>query len=112
MNFEFREQLLNLRDKILEEISKHKDDRIKVVGDRVKVWDGSANIDKETGQCRAGIDPLFENNDAIIIEVDCNIKISAFTSYTRICDVLLKFPKGEEVYCASSMVKRIDKHSK
>ena len=107
-----REQMLELRGKLLAEIALHQDDREKIIGDRVKVWDGSCNIDKRTGEFRSGIDPLFEDNDGIIIQTDCNIEFKPFSTYSKVCDVLIRFPDGEEVYCASSMIKRIDNHSK
>lgn len=101
-------------------IAANTDNRTKEIGDKVKVWDGSANMDKHSKLHRAGIDPLFENI-GIIIEKDCNImsdeafhswgkqiKSYKHNNYRIIMDILIKFPSGEEVYCASSMVQRID----
>lgn len=42
------------------------------VGDIVKIYDGSYNIDKKTGEERNGIDPLFMNNYCKVVEIDCN----------------------------------------
>lgn len=102
-----------LKEKALKKIAENIDNREKKIGDIVKVWDGSANFDKNTSEERAGIDPLFKNNTAIIIETNCdNQYIPKYSNKTYILDVLLKFPSGEEIYCDSSMIKRIDNYEK
>lgn len=112
-NFEekdpFTKEIMSLIEEIQSVIKLHKDDRKKDVGDRVIVWDGSYNVDKNTGVHRAGIDKLFQNH-GIVIETNCN-----FTYHDKIIDdektldLLIKFDTGEEVYTQSEMVKRIDK---
>lgn len=95
-------------------IAQNKDDRTKEIGDRVKVWDGSGNVDKVTGKHRYGIDPLF-NNTAIVVETGCNIEYRDKSmsmllrkDWFKVCDLLLAFPSGELVYCSSEFVKRVD----
>jgi hypothetical protein len=98
--------------KMLQEIQKyiteHKDDRVKEVGDRVIIWDGSYNIDKNTLKHRSGIDKLFQNH-GIVIETNCNyIYTEKDLEMVVSLDLLIKFETGEEVYTKSEMVKRID----
>jgi hypothetical protein len=107
---EFIQGMLELKKKILTEMARHQDDREKKIGDRVIIWDWSANIDKRTGESRSGFSELADK-EGIIIETDCGIEDKPFAKKTYICDVLIKFPDGEEVYCASSMIKRTDNHS-
>lgn len=106
------EDMIKLRDEILGTIEANKDDRVKELGDRVKVWDGSGNKDKNTSKQRSGIDPLFIKNEAIVIETDCKVEIRGILNTTYLLDLLLKFPTGEEVYCCSEFVKRVDNASK
>ena len=56
--------------KLIEDISNNTDHREKQVGDKVKIWDGSGNVDNK-GKHRYGIDPLFKNF-GIVSEVGCN----------------------------------------
>jgi hypothetical protein len=98
--------------KMLEELKKirekNQDDRVKDIGDRVIVWDGSYNIDKNTSKHRSGIDILFQNH-GIVIQTNCGIKhYEPIIEKTVILDLLIKFETGEEVYTSSEMVKRID----
>lgn len=93
-------------------IALNKDDRKKEIGDRVIVWDGSGNIDKHTNKSRYGIDPLFKNNQAIVIAINCEAVSSnpmlnrhIGRNCDKLCDLLLKFPSGEEVYCSSEFVR-------
>ncbi len=89
-------------------IAENKDDRTKEVGDKVLVWDGSYNVDKNTGKKRWGIDPLFKN-PAIVIETNCTEKTElSINGEEVVMDLLLAFETGEEVYTTSNMVKRID----
>ncbi len=89
-------------------IAENKDDRTKEVGDKVLVWDGSYNVDKNTGKKRWGIDPLFKN-PAIVIKTNCDEKTETSLDGTVInLDLLIIFDGGEEVYTTSNMVKRID----
>ncbi len=92
-------------------IAENKDNRTKEVGDKVLVWDGSYNVDKNTGKKRWGIDPLF-TNPAIVIKTNCDEKTDTSLDGTVFnLDLLLKFDSGEEVYTTSNMVKRIDKNN-
>ena len=89
-------------------IDENKDNRTKEVGDKVLVWDGSYNVDKNTGKKRWGVDPLFKNT-AIVIKTNCDEKIETSLDGTVFnLDLLLRFDGGEEVYTTSNMVKRID----
>jgi hypothetical protein len=87
------------------------DGRVKEVGDKVIVWDGSHNRDKNTGEQRCGIDPLFENNQAIVIETGCT-EVDLWMDKEYVMDLLLRFPEGQEVYTSSKYVRRIDNYSK
>ena len=107
-NDDFYTRIADLKAMIMKDINANKDDRLKSVGDRVKVWDGSANIDKNTQEHRSGVDPLFKDHTAIVIETGCHVVITEQVISDYICDILLKFPNGEEVYVDSSMVKRMD----
>jgi hypothetical protein len=101
-------EVLKFIDEVQEYIRQHKDDRVKEIGDRVLVWDGSYNVEKNTGVHYTGIDPLFKQT-AIVIDTDCNHKYWEELLDTEITlDLLLKFDTGEEVYTKSEMVKRID----
>lgn len=99
--------------KMLQEIQKyikeHKDDRVKEIGDRVIIWDGSYNIDKDTLKHRSGIDKLFQNH-GIVIQTNCDYTYVEKYMDNKVVslDLLIKFDTGEEVYTQSEMVKRID----
>ena len=99
--------------KMLQEIQKyikeHKDDRTKEVGDRVIIWDGSYNLDKDTLKHRSGIDKLFQNH-GIVIQTNCDYTYVEKYMDNKVVslDLLIKFDTGEEVYTQSEMVKRID----
>jgi len=98
--------------KMLEEIRKivdeNKDDRTKEVGDRVLIWDGSYNQDKNTGVHRHGIDKLFEKS-GIIIETNCEfLREEPTIDKVMVLDILVRFDTGEEIYTKSEFVKRID----
>ncbi len=89
-------------------IKEHKDERVKEIGDRVIVWDGSYNIDKDTLKHRSGFDKLFQNS-GIVIQTNCNYTYTEkYLEKVVSLDLLLKFETGEEVYTQSEMVKRID----
>lgn len=100
---------VNLLKQLQEYIKQNKDDRIKEVGDRVLIWDGSYNADKNTNKSRSGFDKLFQN-PGIVIQTNCQ-----YTYVEKLLDdmevnldLLIKFESGEEVYTQSAMVKRID----
>lgn len=99
--------------KMIEKIQKiqeeNKDNRVKEIGDRVIVWDGSYNIDKNTSKHRSGIDKLFQD-PGIVIQTNCDINhFEPLIEKLVILDLLIRFETGEEVYTSSDMVKRIDK---
>lgn len=100
---------VNMLKEIQEYIKQHKDDRIKDVGDRVIIWDGSYNIDKNTLKHRSGIDKLFQNT-GIVIQTNCDYTYTEKYLDNKVVhlDLLIKFESGEEVYTQSEMVKRID----
>jgi hypothetical protein len=100
---------VNLLKEIQEYIKQHKDDRVKEVGDRVLIWDGSYNIDKNTHKSRSGLDSLFKN-PGIVIQTNCDYTyIEEYLDDMVInLDLLIKFESGEEVYTKSEMVRRID----
>lgn len=115
MNTE-RTELFDLIRILEQDIALNTDNRIKSIGDKVKVWDGSGNQDKNTGECRSGINSLFEQ-EAIVIEDNLNImgglnewEIKMGVLDFQKLDLLLKFPSGEEVYCSSKFVQRIDNY--
>lgn len=106
-----REDIQNNIAKIQAEILEKQDLRTKEVGDRVKIWDGSGNHDKNTKEHRYGIDELFKS-EAIVIATGLsvsNIREYDFQPKYNL-DVLLRFPNGEEVYTMSSCISRTDKH--
>lgn len=74
--------------------------------DRVKVRDGSNNKDVKTGKKRAGVDPLFENNVAVVIEnnlfIDTYSDFGANTGLAwQFSDIMLLFPDGTKIYTNS-----------
>ncbi len=89
------------------------DDKKKEIGDRVVVWDGSGNIDKNTKVKRWGIDKLFKS-EAIVIAINQSIYTQrneiqikmGLESY--LLDLLIVFPTGEEVYTASQFVRIVN----
>ena len=100
--------MLKFIDEVQEYIRQNKDDRNKEIGDRVLVWDGSYNEEKDSKTHRTGIDPLFQQT-AIVIATDCNYKYrEELLDMDITLDLLLKFDTGEEIYTKSEMVKRID----
>ena len=100
---------INLLKELQEYIKQHKDDRVKEVGDRVLIWDGSYNMDKNTLKSRYGIDDLFQN-PGIVIQTNCKfIYVEKLLDDMVVnLDLLIKFESGEEIYTQSAMVKRID----
>lgn len=101
----------NLLKEINAKIAENRDERVKQVEDRIKIWDGSGNKDKTTLVKRSGIDPLFENS-AIVIETNCNetmdnVKNNYFPASYDL-DLLVVFPDNTQVYVASKFVKIID----
>ena len=100
---------INLLKEIQEYIKQHKDDRVKEVGDRVLIWDGSYNMDKNTNKSRSGIDKLFQN-PGIVIQTNCDYTYleELLDDMSVNLDLLIKFDSGEEIYTQSAMVKRID----
>lgn len=100
--------MLKFIDEVQEYIRQNKDDRNKEIGDRVLVWDGSYNEEKDSKTHRTGIDPLFQQT-AIVIATDCNyIYHEELLDMDIVLDLLLKFDTGEEIYTKSEMVRRID----
>ncbi len=77
--------------------------------DRVKVIDGSNNKDVNTGKKRHGVDPLFENNTAVVIENNLYIDTYSDCYYQnkglnwQFSDIMLLFPDGTKVYTNSSL---------
>ena len=103
----FTQKILEQAKRIKEIIDENKDDGEKVVGDKVWVWDGSYNRDKNTGKHRSGIDPLFKEM-AIIIETGCEVEeINCLGKEIKL-DLLLHFEEDVEIYCSSSCVKRVN----
>ena len=100
---------VNLLKELQEYIKQHKDVRVKEVGDRVLIWDGSYNMDKNTNKSRSGIDKLFQN-PGIVIKTNCEFTYveEYLENMVVSLDLLIKFETGEEVYTQSAMVKRID----
>ncbi len=78
------------------------------IGDKVKVNDGSYNIDTN-GIHRSGISELFQNNTAKVIAVNTGNTYSYNTLKERkvTLNLLLEFPEGELVYCAPNCVETI-----
>ena len=74
MEDNFSKMLAEQLFKIMSHIESQTDHREKISGDRVKVWDGSANVDNG-GHARSGIDPLFQKETAILVRTDCDRKI-------------------------------------
>jgi len=72
---DFGEMLAEMMFKLMNSIESQTDHREKFAGDKVKVWDGSANVDNK-GRSRSGIDPLFKNETAILVRTDCDKKMN------------------------------------
>lgn len=118
------EDIVTHARKMIEEIelivSENIDERDKEVGDRIRIWDGSGNKDKKTGEKRYGVDPLFQNYNAIVIETGCNvyadndpyknihIRAGVWDRMNYHLDLLVAYPTGEEIYVASKFVKIVD----
>lgn len=100
---------VKMLNEIQNTIRKHKDDRVKEVGDRVLIWDGSYNMDKNTNKSRSGFDKLFQKH-GIVIQTNCEfIYVEQLLDDMVVnLDLLIKFESGEEIYTQSAMVKRID----
>ena len=100
---------VNLLKQLQEYIKQNKDDRVKEVGDRVLIWDGSYNMDKNTNKSRSGFDKLFLK-PGIVIQTNCEFIYveKLLDDMTVNLDLLIKFESGEEIYTQSAMVKRID----
>lgn len=99
--------LIELNELIKETSKKFK------TGDNVRVTDGSNNIDKNTSKKRWGIDELFKTKtarivkkDLFIIQNDRVVPESEIRQY-QICDILLLFESGEEVYTSSLLISEI-----
>ena len=78
------------------------------IGDRVKVYDGSANYDAQTFKSRHGVDSLFlsaakvidtSNENFIVMDRNFNVLYN--------CDLLLQFPAGEQVWINSDHVRKV-----
>lgn len=79
-----------------------------VLGQEVKVWDGSHNMDFHTGKNRCGIDSLFKNHTAKIIGFPKNLwmtKTGVLEGWKVTLDVLLQFPNGIKIFAAASTVR-------
>jgi hypothetical protein len=83
--------------------------RVISIGDLVRVMDGSGNLDYDKGKRRHGVDALFKENSALVIETDLSfiteplIGIGEKSRY--VLNLLLLFPGGERVYTTSTFVR-------
>lgn len=81
------------------------------MGDLVRVRDGSGNLDFDNGVKRSGIDPLFKENPALVMETNLSfiteplIGIGEKSRY--VLDLLLLFPGGERVYTSTTFVEPV-----
>jgi len=117
---ELRKAALRNMEEIGKIVAENMDEREKVVGDRIMIWDGSGNKDKKTGEKRYGVDPLFQNNKAIVIATGCDVYadndpyrdmhirsgVDHLMGYHL--DLLVAYQTGEEIYVASKFVKIVD----
>lgn len=94
------------------------DERTKTTGDRVIIWDFSSAFYKVSRKEMFN-SSLNAKDEAIVIEDKLNIEyldgkpdFVGITWGDTVCDLLLKYPDGTEVYCNSRHVKRVDKHPK
>jgi hypothetical protein len=110
----------NREEKIFEEIvlgREHQErlDRVKAecefkvsMGDLVRVRDGSGNLDFDNGAKRYGIDPLFKENPALVMETNLSFITEPFAGLGEksryVLDLLLLFPGGERVYTSTTFV--------
>jgi hypothetical protein len=78
------------------------------VGDLVRVRDGSGNLDFDDGKKRFGIDELFKQNPALVIETGLSFitepMVGIGESSRYVLDLLLLFPEGERVYTSTTFV--------
>lgn len=103
----YLEKLIKLQELMLSEMNSKNDNRTKVVGDKVRVWDGSYNID-DNGVDRPDIEPLFED-EAIVIEIGCDKKVEGLDDDIKTLDLRLNFPKYNiNLWTASMFVQLID----
>ena len=73
----FKEKMKEIRLALLERrdsIESNFDEREKMVGDKVKIWDFSANLNKQDGSKVEGTDVYYKENEAIIVQEGLDIK--------------------------------------
>ena len=121
-------------ERLRKEIESNFDVRDKKVGDRVKIWDFSANkIKSKPGKKEKKIsatDVYFKENSAIIVEEGLSIEFKFnYAEELKLTkeeamliedinlppfnlDILIRYPDGTEVYTCSDFVKRIDNYEK
>jgi len=106
------EDLFAFMSKVIREIESNTDHREKCIGDKARVWDGSANVD-DKGKSRSGIDPLFRKT-AIVSDVNCNKKFlkrgyAGVEDSEEILDIELYFPdEDRKVWTKSRYVQLED----
>lgn len=98
MEEDFLAQMSKMLFEVMKKIENNTDHREKKPGDKVRVWDGSANVDNK-GRSRSGVDPLF-NQVAILVKDDCDKRIRKLSFFNEpdgeeTLDCELYFPESE-----------------
>ena len=123
-------ELKQILESIKKDVEANHDDREKKVGDRVKLWDFSANRVKEDGRKINYSESYFKENEAIVVDEGLDIKfvynpqedfnlseaqkeiLKDIRPPVIIMDILLRYPDGTELYTCSSFIKRTDAYEK
>ncbi len=114
------DELAERQKKATEKIKENTDEREKLIGDRVNVWDLSyavlENGEKVIYDNREEFGPLLKKwaeEEAIIIKTDqkfiCKIETLGIE---KTCDLLVEFPDKTRIYTPSLAVRRIDNYEK
>ena len=103
----FSDDLFEQMENLFNKISSNTDHREKCVGDKVKIWDGSANVDNK-GKSRHGIDPLFKQY-GIVSDINCNKPFLGVEDTQEILDIAIYFPDADKtVWTKSEFVQLSD----
>ena len=97
--------MLNLLVELNETVAKNQDNRDKLVGDKIIVWDGSSLSDINNNERLVVSSPFTEREYFIVIETNLNNEFNTFVS-TYIQNLIIVDPEtGEQFRVSSSHVK-------
>lgn len=116
----FTEQIADKQKRAKDKIEENKDDREKLLGDRVIIWDFSfatlENGNKGVYDNYEQFKPLVEKlskQEAIVIKTNESFigKVNEL-GLEKVCDLLVEFPDKTRIYTPSIAVRRIDNYEK